>query len=81
MTKIEPCKKAWAELFPVAADRAIIIARRRILDIIASPDKLASFRQAVRDGRAYGARPLDVVSEIGDVTAFVDHFRDDLFAY
>jgi phthalate 4,5-dioxygenase oxygenase subunit len=67
--------------FPVAADRAIIIARRRILDIIASPDKLASFRQAVRDGRAYGARPLDVVSEIGDVTAFVDHFRDDLFAY
>jgi len=64
--------------FPVAADRSIMTARRRILDIIASPDSLEAFRQAVRDGTAFAVRPLDVVSEISDVPNLLEHFKDDM---
>jgi phthalate 4,5-dioxygenase oxygenase subunit len=64
--------------FPVAADRSIMTARRRILDVIASPDSLEAFRQAVRDGTAFAVRPLDVVSEINDVPNLLEHFKDDM---
>ena len=64
--------------FPVASDRSIMTARRRILDVIASPDSLEAFRQAVRDGTAFAVRPLDVVSEISDVPNLLEHFKDDM---
>ena len=53
-------------------------ARRRILDVIASPDSLEAFRQAVRDGSAYGVRPLDAVSDINDVPNLLEHFKDEM---
>lgn len=65
--------------FLVAADTAIVTARRRILDIVATPESLAAFREVIESGYSYSARPLDVVSEVGDVTAFLDHFKGDLF--
>jgi len=64
--------------FPVAADRSIMTARRRILDTIASPDSLAAFRDAVRDGSAFGVRPLDVVSEVDGVPSLVEHFKEEM---
>jgi len=64
--------------FPVAADRSIMTARRRILDTIASPDSLEAFRQTVRDGSAFAVRPLDVVSEINEVPNLLEHFKGEM---
>jgi phthalate 4,5-dioxygenase len=64
--------------FPVAADRSIITARRRILDTIASPEHLDAFRTTVRDGRVYGVRPLDVVSEASEVPELIRQFKADM---
>jgi hypothetical protein len=64
--------------FLVAADRSIMIARRRILDTIASPEHLDAFRATVRDGRAFGVRPLDVVSEVSEVAELVQQFKGEM---
>lgn len=65
--------------FLVAADVAIVRARRRILGVVQSPDNLAAFRKSIESGRAYAVRPLDVVSEHGDVDTFLKHFEEQVF--
>lgn len=64
----------------VAADIAIVRARRRILDVVQDEDSLARFKETVKDGTAFSVVPLDVVSELGDVDAFAEHYGKDLSA-
>jgi hypothetical protein len=64
--------------FLVAADIAIVRARRRILEAIYSEESLSKFQQTVRDGRAYAVKPLDVVSEYGELDAFLRKFDEQL---
>ncbi|MDA9409775.1 Rieske 2Fe-2S domain-containing protein [Bradyrhizobium sp. CCBAU 45384] len=60
-----------AKEFLVAADIGIIRARRRILDVVQDEASLAKFKQTIKDGAAYAVRPLDVVSEHGELDAFL----------
>jgi nitrite reductase/ring-hydroxylating ferredoxin subunit len=62
----------------VGADVAIVRARRRILDIVQSEESLARFKDTIRDGTAFSVVPLDVVSELGDVDAFAEHYCKEL---
>jgi hypothetical protein len=64
--------------FLVSADIAIVRARRRILGVVHSSESLARFRKSIDSGHLYGARPLDIVSEYGDVDDFLKHFEDRL---
>jgi nitrite reductase/ring-hydroxylating ferredoxin subunit len=64
--------------FPVAADRSIMTARRRILDTIASPEHLDAFRATVRDGSAFAVRPLDVVTGVSEVPDLVQQFQEPM---
>lgn len=64
--------------FLVATDIAIVRGRRRILDIVQSEESLAQFRATIKDGTAFSVVPLDVVSEVGDVDAFVEQYKDEL---
>jgi phthalate 4,5-dioxygenase len=66
--------------FLVATDIAIVRGRRRILDIVQSEETLAQFRATIKDGTAYSVVPLDVVSEVGDVDAFVEKYKSELAA-
>lgn len=59
------------EEFLVAADIGIVRARRRILEIVQDDASLAAFKQTIRDGTAYAVKPLDVVSEHGELDAFL----------
>lgn len=67
-----------AKEFLVGADVAIVRARRRILDIVKDEGSLARFKEIIKDGAAFSVVPLDVVSELGDVDAFVQHFSKEL---
>jgi phenylpropionate dioxygenase-like ring-hydroxylating dioxygenase large terminal subunit len=64
--------------FLVSTDIAIVRARRRILDTVQSEASLAKFRQTIKDGTAYSVVPVDVVSEVGEMDAFVEKHRDQL---
>jgi phenylpropionate dioxygenase-like ring-hydroxylating dioxygenase large terminal subunit len=55
----------------VSADITVVTARRKLLDILKSPEGLERFRSLIRDGRAFGIQPLDVVAPTGDVKAFL----------
>lgn len=64
----------------VAADVAIVQARRRILEIVQDEQSLARFKETIQDGTAFSVIPLDVVSELGDVDAFAEQYRKELAA-
>lgn len=64
--------------FLVATDIAIVRGRRRILDIVQSDETLAQFKATIKDGTAYSVEPLDVISELADVDAFVDQYQREL---
>lgn len=55
----------------VSADLAIVTARRRILEILGSPESIQQFRDMVRDGRAFSMEPIDTVVETDDLKAFL----------
>ncbi len=55
----------------MAADITVVTARRRILDIVKSPESLAKFRQVVADGSAYTHSPVDVVLDTDDLSKFL----------
>jgi phthalate 4,5-dioxygenase len=55
----------------VSADIAIVTARRRILEILASPEALQHFRELIRDGSAFSMKPVDAVVETGDLQQFL----------
>lgn len=55
----------------VSADLAIVAARRKILDVLSSPESLQKFRELVKDGSVYGAQPVDLVADTGDLKAFL----------
>ena len=55
----------------VSADLAIVTARRRILEIMGSPESLQQFRDLVRDGRAFSMEPIDTVVQTDDLKAFL----------
>jgi phthalate 4,5-dioxygenase len=65
--------------FLVAADIAIVRARRRLLEVVQSQESLSKFRRTIESGQAYAVRPLDVVSELGDVDLFLEHFEERVF--
>lgn len=69
-----------AKEYLVGADIAIVRARRRILDIVQSEESLGRFKATIKDGTAFSVRPLDVVSELGDVDAFAQHYSKELAA-
>lgn len=51
----------------VASDLTVITARRRLLDIVKSPEGLAKFRALVADGTAYAQHPVDTVEPIEEL--------------
>jgi phenylpropionate dioxygenase-like ring-hydroxylating dioxygenase large terminal subunit len=55
----------------VASDFVIVAARRKLLDILKSPESLQQFRELIHDGKVFGAKPLDTLAEISDVDAFL----------
>jgi phenylpropionate dioxygenase-like ring-hydroxylating dioxygenase large terminal subunit len=55
----------------VAADFAVVTARRKILDILNSPESLQRFRALIQDGHAFAAQPLDTISGTSDVKTFL----------
>jgi phthalate 4,5-dioxygenase oxygenase subunit len=65
--------------FLVAADIAIVRARRRLLEVVQSAESLTKFRQTIENGCAYAVRPLDIVSEFGNVDVFLGHFEEQVF--
>ncbi len=69
-----------AKEYLVGADIAIVRARRRILDIVQSEESLGRFKATIKDGTAFSVRPLDVISELGDVDAFAKHYSKELAA-
>jgi phthalate 4,5-dioxygenase oxygenase subunit len=55
----------------VATDLAVVTARRKVLELLDSPESLQRFRDLVRNGQAFAVKPLDVVCELDDVKAFL----------
>lgn len=55
----------------VSSDLAIVTARRKVLELIESPEKLDEFRRRIADGTAFGKHPFDVVSRAEDVDALI----------
>ncbi|MDB5999344.1 MAG: putative 3-chlorobenzoate-3,4-dioxygenase oxygenase [Rhizobacter sp.] len=55
----------------VAADVAIVTARRKLLDMLRSPARLAEFRELIADGSAYAVHPVDAVAPMSDVKVFL----------
>jgi hypothetical protein len=55
----------------VAAEFAVVTARRKLLDILKSPESLERFRALIRDGQAFAVQPLDTIASTGDVKAFL----------
>ncbi|MGO4567090.1 Rieske 2Fe-2S domain-containing protein [Rhizobium sp. 2YAF20] len=64
--------------FLVAADIAIVRARRRILEVVRDEASLQKFRDTIKDGSAYCVKPLDVVSDLDEIDAFVKKFDREL---
>lgn len=55
----------------VSADLAIVTARRKVLEILSSPESLQKFRELVEDGSVYSMRPVDAVADTGDLKEFL----------
>jgi phenylpropionate dioxygenase-like ring-hydroxylating dioxygenase large terminal subunit len=55
----------------VAADLAIVTARRKILDILSTPENIQKFRMLIDDGQVFSAKPIDVVTGMADVKEFL----------
>lgn len=51
----------------VSGDLAVVTARRRVLELLESPDKLDEFRRVIADGSAFSMHPFDLVSPADDV--------------
>lgn len=61
----------------VSADLAIVMARRKILDILASPQALENFRELVRDGSVFAMRPVDDLNGTEDLKQFLASLPPD----
>jgi phthalate 4,5-dioxygenase oxygenase subunit len=59
----------------VAADFAVVTARRKILDILKSPESIQRFRALIQDGQAFAVEPLDTIAETSDVKDFLSENR------
>lgn len=55
----------------VSADLAIVVARRKVLEITSSPESLQAFKDLVRDGSAFSMNPVDTVQDTGELTEFL----------
>ena len=55
----------------VAADLAIVTARRKLLEMLRDADALARFKTVIRDGTAYAVHPVDRVAPVADVATFL----------
>jgi hypothetical protein len=55
----------------VGADLTVVTARRKILELVKSPESLAAFRRLVADGTAYDTMPVDTVERTDDLTTFL----------
>lgn len=55
----------------VAADVTVVTARRKVLDLVKSPESLAAFRALVQDGSVYNCNPIDTVMDVEDLKAFL----------
>jgi phthalate 4,5-dioxygenase oxygenase subunit len=55
----------------IAADLSVITARRKILDLVKSPESLASFRRLIEDGQAYATNPVDAIHATDDLNTFL----------
>ncbi|WP_025518215.1 Rieske 2Fe-2S domain-containing protein [Bordetella trematum] len=60
----------------VSADLAIVMARRKILDFMASPEAMQKFRALVQDGSAFSMEPVDAVEDTHDLTEFLKRLPD-----
>lgn len=56
----------------VAADLTVVTARRKILDVLRSPESLAAFRRLVEDGSVFRYEPVDAIHDTDDVNVFLD---------
>jgi hypothetical protein len=59
----------------VAADIAIVAARRRLLEMLRDTDALGRFKVVIRDGTAYAMHPVDRVTPTSDVTLFLNELE------
>jgi len=55
----------------VVTDRAVLAARRKLLDIMQSEESIARFADLVRDGSVFARGPLDRVSPTADAGTFL----------
>jgi phenylpropionate dioxygenase-like ring-hydroxylating dioxygenase large terminal subunit len=59
----------------VASDAVVVAARRRLFEIIETPESLQKFGQMVMDGTAFAVDPVDAVSAADDVGVFLAEHR------
>lgn len=55
----------------IAADLAIVTARRKLLELVSSDAAIESFRRLVSNGAAYAMTPLDTLAGTGDLDEFL----------
>ena len=55
----------------VSGDIAVVTARRKVLDILQSPEAMQKFRESIADGEAFAAQPIDAVSDASELSAFL----------
>jgi len=55
----------------VGADLTVVIARKKILDIVSSAESLEKFRALIADGSAYAVEPIDAVDPSDDLDTFL----------
>lgn len=55
----------------VSGDIAVVTARRKILDLLQSPEAIQKFRERVADGTAFSICPLDAVSGAEELKDFL----------
>jgi len=60
----------------VSADLAIVMARRKLLDILSSPEAMQKFRDLVRDGTVFSPKPVDTVIETGELKQFLSKLSE-----
>jgi phenylpropionate dioxygenase-like ring-hydroxylating dioxygenase large terminal subunit len=60
----------------VAADLAIVTARRKLLALLTDPQALARWRAVIADGRAYAVLPVDRIVPTADVNAFLGELAE-----
>jgi phenylpropionate dioxygenase-like ring-hydroxylating dioxygenase large terminal subunit len=55
----------------VAADLTVVTARRKILQMVKSPEDIAAFRRLIDDGSVYATMPVDTVEPTEDLQTFL----------